>query len=101
MDRRIIVESKSEAVDVYGFRSLTWSTLITVWANIVHETGKEQTDNKDRGTQRMIKFRTRYNDTITNEMRIIWNGNHYKIEDIKEIGRREGLLIFTNLLAQT
>jgi len=34
-------------------------------------------------------------------MRIKWDGEWYKIEDIKEVGRQDGLLINTSKLAQT
>jgi SPP1 family predicted phage head-tail adaptor len=65
------------------------------------ESAGEQTIDKNRSTQRGVKFTTRYNSTITNEMRILWNSEYYKIEDIKELGRQEGLLIMTSKLAQT
>jgi SPP1 family predicted phage head-tail adaptor len=101
LDRRIIVQSKSEVVATNGQRTLTWSTFLTIWSNPVVKDGVEKEDNKNRSTMRMVHFRTRYNSTITNEMRILWNNQYYKIEDIKELGRQDGLIINTSLLTQT
>ena len=101
LDRRIVIQSLSENIGTDGFRSLTWSTFKSVWAMKVHEDGKEITDNNDRSTGRMVKFRTGYHPTVTNKMRIKWNSEWYKIEDIKELGRQDGLMINTSLLTQT
>jgi len=101
LDRRIIIQSKSEVVATNGQRTLTWSTFLTVWSNPVEKDGLERTDDNNRTTNRMVNFRTRYNSTITNEMRILWDSQYYKIEDIKELGRQDGLMINTSLLSQT
>ena len=101
LDRRIVIQTQSESIGTDGFRSLTWSTHLSCWAMKVHETGAEETDNNNRSTNRMVKFRTRYHPTVTNKMRIKWNSEWYKIEDIKELGRKDGLLIFTSLLQQS
>jgi SPP1 family predicted phage head-tail adaptor len=101
LDRLITIQSKSEAVDAYGQAILTWSTFIQVRSNVVQKDGVEQTSDNNRSTKRMINFRVRYKSTITNEMRVLWENNYYKIEDIKELGRREGMLLITTKLAQT
>ena len=101
LDRRITVQEKAESTDAYGQRTLTWSTHLTVWANYFHKTGKEQTEDNNRSTMRQVEFRTRYNSSITNEMRILYNSEYYKIEDIKEIQRQDGLIIMCTKLAQT
>lgn len=101
LDRRIIIQSKVEVKNSYGEKTLTWSNFATVWSDPVQSDGKEQTDNNNRSTERMVIFRVRYKDTITNDMRIVWESDYYKIEDIKEVGRREGMLIRTSKLSQT
>ena len=101
LDRRIVIQSKSEILGTDGFRVLSWATHLSVWAMKVHEKGNETIDNNNRSTNRNVKFRTRYHPTVTNAMRIKWNDEWYKIEDIKELGRQEGLLIFTSLLQQS
>ena len=101
LDRRITVQQKSEVIASNGQRTLTWADLFTTWANPVEKDGREKTDDKNRSTTRMVYFRIRYRSTITNEMRIVWEGKYYKIEDTKELGRQEGLIINAVLLSQT
>lgn len=101
LDRRITVQSKTENTDAYGQRVLSWSTFLSIWSNPVQSNGKEQTDDNNRSTERKVNFRVRYNNTITNEMRIIWESDYYKIEDIKELGRQDGLMIMATKLSQT
>jgi len=101
LDRRITIQEKTEVVASNGQRTLTWSTLLSTWANPVEKDGQEKTDNNNRSTKRMVNFRIRYRSTITNEMRVLWEGKYYKIEDTKELGRQDGLMIITSLLTQT
>ena len=101
LDRRITIQNKSEVVATNGQRTLTWATFLTIWSNPVEKDGFEKNDNNNRSTTRMVHFRIRYNGTITNEMRILWGSEYYKIEDTKELGRQEGLIIVASLLTQT
>ena len=101
MDRRVVFESKVEVVATNGQRTNTWSTFITLWGGFVQKDGSERTDDNNRTTSRMITFKTRWDSTITNEMRIKFEDEWYKIEDIKEIKRHQGLLIMTTLQSNT
>ena len=101
MDRRITIQSKAVVIDAYGERTNTWSTFLTTWSRPVQKDGTEQTADNNRTTNRMVHFRVRYNSTITREMRVIWEGLYYKIEDTKELGREDGLILIASLLSQT
>ena len=101
LDRRITIQVKSEVVASNMQRTLSWATHLTVWSNPVEKDGFEKEDNNNRSTMRQVNFRIRYNSTITNEMRILWEGDYYKIEDTKELGRKDGLMINAMLLTQT
>lgn len=101
LDRRITIQSRSNSIGASGFRSPSWSTHLTVWANFLQRAGKESTTDDNRTTSRTVEFKTRYFSTITNEMRILYDSNYYKIEDIKEIQRQEGLIIYCTRLTQT
>ncbi len=101
LDQRLIFETKTENQDVFGYKALTWATHTTLWGSFVQKDGSERGDDNNRNTKRMVTFKTRYVSSITNEMRIKWNDEWYKIEDIKEIRRQAGLLIMATLLAQT
>lgn len=101
LDRRITIQEKTEVVASNGQRTLTWATLLSTWSNPVEKDGQEKTENNNRSTKRMVNFRIRYRSNITNEMRVVWEGNYYKIEDTKELGRQDGLMIISSLLTQT
>ena len=101
LDRRITIQSKAVVIDAYGERTNTWSTFLSVWSRPVQKDGREQTADNNRSTDRVVHFRVRYNSTITREMRVIWEGLYYKIEDLKELGREDGLIIQCSLLSQT
>jgi len=101
LDRRITIQGKTEVVSSNGQRTLTWSTFISTWSNPVEKDGYEKTDNSNRSTERKVHFRIRYRSDVTNEMRVIWEGKYYKIEDTKELGRQDGLMIISSLLTQT
>ncbi len=100
LDRRIIIQQKSIVLATNGQQTETWATFLEVWSRPVEKDGFEKTDNNNRSTMRTVFFRVRYNSTITNEMRVVWKGQSYKIEDTKEFGRKEGLIINTSLLTQ-
>ena len=101
LDRKVTIQVKSEAIAASGQRTLSWATHLAVWSNPIQRMGKESDADDNRNTSRMVDFRVRWNSTFTNEMRIIWEGSYYKIEDIKELGRKDGLMISTSLLTQT
>lgn len=101
LDRRIIIESKSESISTTGLRENTWSTFLTVWADELQKLGKESDDDMNRGTERETIFKTRYNSTITVEMRIQYQSRFYKIVDMKELGRQDGWEIKTMILDQS
>ena len=101
LDRRIIIKKKTESVASNGQRTLSWATFLTVWANPVEKDGLEKTTDSNRSLNRMVHFRVRYNSTITKEMRILWGSEWYIIEDTKELGRQDGLLLIARLTHQT
>jgi SPP1 family predicted phage head-tail adaptor len=101
LDKRINIEVKSEVIGASGFRSLSWTVHKACWASFVHKTGGENTDDKNRTTSRIVEFKTRWFSTVTNQMRVYYNGDYYKIEDIKEIQRQQGMILMCSKLQQT
>lgn len=101
LDRRIVIQNATETRDSYGFVSTVWGTHLTVWSNWVHDTGNETDRDKNKNVDVSGHFRTYYHSTITEKMRIIYNSEYYKITQIKEIKRQDGLLIFVEKLQQT
>jgi SPP1 family predicted phage head-tail adaptor len=101
LDRRIVIQNATQTRDSYGFVSTVWGTHLTIWANWVHDTGNETDRDKNKNVDVSGYFRTYYHSTITENMRIIYNSEYYKITQIKEIKRQDGLLIYVEKLQQT
>lgn len=101
LDRRIVIQEKATVIAGGGQRTNTWSTHLNTWAMFVQKDGKEMTSDDNRGTARVTNFRVRWHPTVTNGMRIIFKSEFYMIDDIKELGREDGMMIMTTLLTQT
>jgi SPP1 family predicted phage head-tail adaptor len=101
LDRTIIIETPTESRNDYGQVTVTWATHITTWADVMQDMGKEKVEDNNRTTERTVKFRIRYRTGLNNQMRILYESNYYRIDDIQEIKRKDGLLILTQRLAQT
>ena len=101
LDRRILIQLVTYTKDANKDRIPVWSTHKSVWAMFIQSGGKEDDSDSNRSTVRTIKFRVRWDTTILNDMRIIFKSQYYKIEDIKELGREDGMEITTSLLTQT
>ena len=101
LDRRIVIQEKENTTDSYGFRSWVWTNHATIWSNWVQVSGKETDRDKNKNNDVSGYFRTRYVSTIDENMRVYFNSEYYKITQIKEIQRQDGLLIYVEKLQQT
>ena len=99
--RRILVQSPPTAKDAGGELTGTWSTFYTTYAKIVDENANE---GKTEGTEVMTVnrlFIIRYKSTLTNNMRILFDGDFWQIVGIKQIGNNEYTEISTILKSNT
>ena len=91
LDRRITIQSFTEAQDAVGELIKTWSDLITVSASKLDVTGRERFAARQELAQETTVFRIRHRTDINVEMRISYDSKLYDIEGLAELGRREGL----------
>lgn len=90
LDRRIIIQTFTEAKDAYGESIKTWVTHATVWAKIEDKlTGLKTEESKEIVAVNIRFFWIRYLDTVVEKMRIFWKSEYYYIEVITEIGREK------------
>lgn len=103
-DRRITVQRYTTSTNAYGERIQTWSTLITVWAELM-KTGEGMTEkitgDQDMPVQR-LRFKIRSSSDsrgIKADDRVLYNLKYYNIQGIEEIGRNDQLVLLCQISA--
>jgi SPP1 family predicted phage head-tail adaptor len=98
LDRRIVIQQRTDTRDAGGEPVPTWSTLATVWARVTHLRGTEPFQGQQFNAQRFTVFNIRYRDDVDETMQIVHDGETYDIQGVSEVGRRVGLEITTKVL---
>lgn len=94
LDQRITIQSFTVETDANGQDLPVWSTLKTVWAKVLYERADESTEADQLVAASIVKFIIR-DTTITEVMRIRWEGNYYRVLGIEEIGLNRYLAVRT------
>jgi SPP1 family predicted phage head-tail adaptor len=91
LDRTIVVERVTTEVSDEGAPVQTWAALVTLRAERLDATMDEQSGQGTTTTRTTVVFRTRFFDGVTPADRLAFDGGHYDIRAVKEIGRSRGL----------
>jgi SPP1 family predicted phage head-tail adaptor len=93
----ITIQQRSVTRDPsYGSEIVAWTNVATEWAQFDPVRGHEYFSAKQERAESVVRFRTRYRADIAAEMRIVFNGKNYDIDDVMDIGgRRKELEIIT------
>jgi SPP1 family predicted phage head-tail adaptor len=92
LDRRITIQNFSETTDSFGQEVKSFSTLASVWANVVERVGREGEDGEMIAATKKVEFVIRYRTDVDEEMRISYNNNTYKIQAIQSADARKAFL---------
>lgn len=92
LDRRITLQTFSEATDSFGQEVKTYSTLTSVWANVKEKIGSEGEDGDMLAATKKVEFIIRYRTDVNEQMRISYNSNTYKIQAIQNADARKAFL---------
>ena len=92
LDRRITIQTFSETTDSFGQEVKSFSTLASVWANVVEKVGREGEDGEMIAATKKVEFVIRYRSDVNEEMRISYNSNTYKIQAIQSADARKAFL---------
>jgi len=92
LDRKITIEERTDSQNTLGEPVAVWSTYHQAFANVQKAGGSENTRTGSIVAENRVKFKIRFFDGITEDMRIVYNGNYYDILQIQELNR-EGLWI--------
>lgn len=98
LSRRVEIQILAETDDGYGEPIKAWTTVYTVYAQVLPMRGDERAQNQQLVSRADTKFRIRHNSdmTITTKHRLVYDGDNYDITAILEIGRKEGLEIMAH-----
>lgn len=85
LNKRIVVQQKTPAIDEFEGTVYGWSTFATAWARVVHLKGRELVAAQAAKSEITTKFNLRYMAGLSSEMRILYNGVAYDIEFIDDV----------------
>lgn len=88
MNKRITIQTYTQAADTYGEPIRTWSDIGTRWAAVEPLTMREFITAKQLASQIDIRFITRYLADIKPKMRIVYNSENYNIEAVININNQ-------------
>jgi SPP1 family predicted phage head-tail adaptor len=92
LDRVITIEAAVTTVDPNGTPQETWATFATMRAQLLQRsTAEMMLKGYGEETGETTGFRIRWLDGVRLAHRVAYNFEHYRITDIREIGRREAL----------
>jgi SPP1 family predicted phage head-tail adaptor len=97
LDRQIEIKQIATAKDEWNYDVITQSTLATVWAQKVERLAGELVGESQLVSQNRVDWIIRHRTDLTASMTIVYSGNAYDIKGMKELGRKEGLLIHSEL----
>lgn len=95
MDRRITLERFTTIEDELGGEIQEWTTLATVWAEARQQGGKEFLAADTTNAVRRVVFFLRWLPGLTVLDRVSYDGRNHDIEEVREIGRRDGVELHT------
>lgn len=97
LDRRIQFLSRTVTQTATGEPSRSWSSFLTCWAQVEESSGGETITADTPTVTHELLFTVRYRSTITELLRILYNGKNYQITHIEEIERRNYLKITASI----
>lgn len=88
LNKRIIIQTYTEAANTYGESVRTWVDVGTRWASVEPLTMREFINAKQLSSQIDIRFVTRYLSGIKPKMRVVYNNENYNIESVINIDNK-------------
>lgn len=88
----LIFERGTETVSASGEPVMTWAECARARAELVSQARTEETQERGAVSVETATFRARWT-TVRLGDRLVWQGHHWCILSLSEIGRREGLEI--------
>ncbi|WP_375763080.1 phage head closure protein [Bradyrhizobium sp. Pha-3] len=91
LDRVITIERPTTGISMSGAPLQRWTTFATMRAKVMQISLNDvESANRGNTSDKTIVFRTRWLDDLDFEHRVVYQGDAYKIRNLKELGRRVG-----------
>lgn len=90
LHRKIVIEQSTNAKNSYGEWVSTWATFHTCFAEVNRFGGGEKLEAEKTTATNRVRFKIRFFDGITEDMRVLYDSKYYIITEIQELDR-EGL----------
>lgn len=98
LDRQIQLKHEiagSPATDAYGQSLATWTAFATVYAAVTQQSGREFMQAPGLESERKVIFRIRWRSDVVITNRVAYGGRDHDINEVREIGRKQWLDLFT------
>lgn len=101
LDRRVTIRRKSTAPDGHGGRTTVWADLVTVWAEVANQSGREAVlaGTLTGVSAFRVTMRWRGDVTVADQLRLD-DGRDLNIRSAEDPdGRRDALVVFADTAA--
>ena len=96
MDRRITIQRLTVmGQDPYGGQIVEWGDLATVFAEVRQQGGREFLAANQMLAEKRVVFYLRWLPGLTVQDRVSHGGELHNIEEVREIGRQNGIELHT------
>lgn len=95
LSRRVTLQVPVKVRDSFGQELENWQDVSPkVWANVTWMSGGESFTADQRSARQSVEFEIRYRAGLApKRVRVVHDGQIYDVEDVREIGRRRGLVL--------
>lgn len=92
LDRRLRLQRPVTAKNSFGEEVVSFVDVATVYAKLATPVpGREDFSFDQHSAKQPVVFEIRYRTDLGPKWRVVYDGSTYEVEDVGEIGRREGL----------
>ncbi len=92
LDKRVQLQSATEARDSHGQPIKTWTTQATVWAGVEPLRGAEKVAAMQMGAYRQLDVIIRYRSDVTEDWRILYGTRELEIKSVVNEYERDRML---------
>jgi SPP1 family predicted phage head-tail adaptor len=92
-DRKILLQRVTTSKGDTGQNIEDFATYRELWARLSYEGGGQNFQSQKETATNIVKFWIRYDQGITEQMRIYYNECYYDILHIEELGKKKFLIL--------